>query len=184
MRIEQNEFIIISGRPGFPTHAIIYDIESSTAHESLLTDVLHSIPSLKTYKGQILTGQQSVITTTLQKVLPNLFHVRDWEHTIVNTRLWMRSVGATVSTINTFTDHLQVLLDLPRRQQFDEKFVRFCDSWTTEFHKFYEDKLKTTVEENQGRMILLVIHFLPGMIVVVIIIIMRINLTIWQGQHE
>ena len=103
--------------------------------------------------------------------------MRDWEHTIVNTRLWMRSVGATVSTINTFTDHLQVLLDLSCRQQFDEKFVRFCDSWTTEFRKFYEDKLKTTVEENQGKMILLVIRFLPGMIVV-IIIIMIINLTI------
>ena len=183
MGIEQNEFIIISDRPGFPTHAVIYDIESSTPHESLLTEMLHSIPSLKTYKGPILTGQQSVITTTQQIILPNLFHMRDWEHTIVNTRLWMRSVGATISTINTFTDHLQVLLDLPRRQQSDEKFVRFCDSWTTEFRKVYEDKLKTTVEENQGKMTLVVIRFRPGMILV-IIIIMMINFTIWQGQHE
>ncbi|MCP4800815.1 MAG: hypothetical protein GY893_12780 [bacterium] len=63
----------------------------------------------------------------------------------------MCSVGATVSTINTFTDHLQVLLNSSSRQQFDEKFVRFCDSWTTEFSKFYEDKLKRTVEENQGK---------------------------------
>ena len=136
------------------THAVIYDTESPLVHERMLSAVLKSVPSLQKYKGPILTGRESVITKSLNDKFPNLFHVRDWEHLIVGSRLWLRSTGATVTQINSFTDHLRLLLDSPTKDHYQEKFIRCSEAWTAEFRDYYNEKLRSAVEERLGRWIL------------------------------
>ncbi len=120
----------------------------------MLNAVLQSVPSLENYKGPILTGRESVITKALQSFLPNLFHVSDWENVIVATRLWLRANGATVTRINTTTDHLRLLLDSPSKSHYQEKFMRLSESWPAEFRKFYDETLRVAIEERLGRWIL------------------------------
>eukprot|EP00794_Sanderia_malayensis_P015337 gene15337-16914_t len=148
------EHVAFSDKPGFPTHAVIYDNERSLVHEKLLNVVLQSVPSLKGYKGPILTGRESLLTKALQKTLPDLFQVSDWEHVIISTRLWLRANGATVSRITTFTDHLRLLLDSPSKTHYQEKFMRFSESWPADFRQFYDEKLRAAIEERLGRWIL------------------------------
>ena len=132
---------IISGKPGFPCHAVIYESESEFVHEKLLKVVSKCIPELNSYKGPIVVGRDSSTCEMIKSVFPNLFAVTDWEHMIVDSRLWLRATGATVSQINTFTDHLRLLLDSPTKEHYTEKFVRCSESWTTEFRKYYDEKV-------------------------------------------
>lgn len=63
-------------------------------------------------------------------------------------------MGATVSQINIFTDHLRLLLDSPTKEHYDEKFIRCSESWTPEFRQHYDEKLKEAIETRLGRWIL------------------------------
>ena len=146
--------LFLEGKPGFPCFAVIYDSESAFAHEKLLRTVASSVPSLNKYKGPIVTGRESTITECIKSVFQNLFAVTDWEHVVVESRLWLRSTGATVSQINMFTDHLRLLLESPTKDIYEKKLSRCSESWTTEFRQHYDDKLKDAIETRLGQWIL------------------------------
>lgn len=143
-----------SGKPAFPCHAVIYDGEKDSVHQTLLKFVSNAVPSLNKYKGPIITGRESSITDSIKSIFPKLSTVTDWEHIVVETRLWLRSMGATVSQINIFTDHLRLLLDSPTKEHYNEKFIRCSESWTPDFRQHYDEKLKDAIETRLGRWIL------------------------------
>lgn len=145
---------LLLGKPAFPCHAVIYDNEKEMVHRTLLKFVSDSVPSLNKYKGPIVTGRESSVTDCIKSIFPKLSTVTDWEHIIVETRLWLRSIGATVSQINIFTDHLRLLLDSPTKEHYDEKFIRCSESWTPEFRRYYNEKIKESIETRLGRWIL------------------------------
>ena len=147
-------FFLLPGKPAFPCHAAIYDSDKEFVHQTLLKFVSAAVPSLNKYKGPIVTGRDSSITDCIKSIFPKLSTVTDWEHIVVETRLWLRSIGATVSQINIFTDHLRLLLDSPTKEHYDEKFIRCSESWTPEFRQYYDEKLKNTINTRLGRWIL------------------------------
>jgi len=147
-------YLFVPGKPAFPCHAVIYDSESEIVHRTLLKFVSESVPSLNSYKGPIVTGRESSVTECIRSIFPKLSTVTDWEHIVVDTRLWLRAIGATVSQINIFTDHLRLLLDSPTKEHYDEKLIRCSESWTEEFRQYYNEKIKENIETRLGRWIL------------------------------
>ena len=146
--------VAFDGRPGFPTHFVIYDENVPAVHRNLVQILTEDVSFLKDYKGAILISRESCAVDVFHEMLPNLSHIFDWGHLILIVRMWLRSHGFSVVNINMFCDQIRTLLNSTSKELYSDKLQKAMELWTLDFIEFFESEVKGMIEERLGRWIL------------------------------
>ena len=81
-----------------PVMLLIHERKLTEKHKVMFQECIMKTPHIKNVKCTIVTDNQKAIVNITHNVLPNIPHVRCWNHTFRDVRGWLHNKHVAPST--------------------------------------------------------------------------------------
>ena len=102
----------------------------------------------------LVTDGEANIIKAISKRLPQVHHLRCWNHLQSGARYWLRKHGATTSDCTVYIRDLKELLMSPSEEVYRRKYTAISQRWSQPFLEYFNHQIDPEVTFAAGRWIL------------------------------
>ena len=141
--------------PVMPVAFLIHEKRTQYAHEVLMRFIASEVPEIMGVPGvPLVTDGEENIIKAITNCLPQVAHLRCWNHLQSAARYWLKQRGATTSECSIYTQDLKRLLMSPTQDEYEQLYREVSRKWSHAFVQYYEEKVAPEVMSSAGRWIL------------------------------
>ena len=138
--------------PVMPVAFLIHEKRTQFAHEIFMDFIAKEVPEIK--GAPLVTDGEDNIVRAIANRLPQINHLRCWNHLQSAARYWLRKHGATPSDCSVYMRDLKALLMSPSEEQYRQQYRVISQRWSQPFLDYFNRQIDPEVTSSAGRWIL------------------------------
>ena len=135
-----------------PAAFLIHEKRTLFAHEIFMDFIAKEVPEIA--EAPLVTDGEENIITAIAKRLPQVRHLRCWNHLQSGVRFWLRKHGASASKCSVYVQDLKQLLMAPTEKDYRQLYGVLSQKWSQAFVEYYNHHIGPEVTDAAGRWIL------------------------------
>ena len=140
---------IFDGAPVMPAAFLIHEKRTQFAHEVLMNFIRKEVPEIA--GAALVTDGEENIIRSITECLPQVKHLRCWNHLQSAARYWLKKHGATTSECSIYIQDIKQLLMAPTEDEYRKLYKTLSSKWSKPFVEFYAQQLHDEVTNSSGR---------------------------------
>ena len=138
---------LFSGSPVIPAGFLLHERKFQTVHEEFLQYIYKTVPLLQKEKTllPLVADDEKAICNAIDKVLPGVYRLRCWNHTINAVKVWLRNHGATSSEVPVYIASIRELFHQASESDYLSKLEELKVDWSSTFLEYYEHEIHPEV---------------------------------------
>ena len=141
------QHILFTASPVIPAGFLLHERKFQSVHEEFLRYISKMVPLLHKEKTllPLVADDEKAICNAVDKILPSVYCLRCWNHTINSTKAWLHGHGATSSEIPLYVAGMRELFHQSSEADYLAKLEELKKDWSSSFIQYYNQGIHPEV---------------------------------------
>ena len=143
--------ILFAASPVIPAGFLLHERKFQSVHEEFLRHISEKVPLLRREENllPLVADDEKAICNAIDKILPSVYRLRCWNHTINSAKTWLRRHGATSTEIPVYVASMRELFHQATEVDYLCKLEVLKKDWSSSFLQYYEQEIHPEVYINK-----------------------------------
>ena len=144
--------ILFAASPVIPAGFLLHERKFQGVHEEFLSCISEMVPLLHKEKNilPLVADDEKAICNAIDKVLPSVYRLRCWNHTINSIKTWLQGHGAASSEIPVYVASMRELFHQANETEYLAKLEELKKDWSSSFLQYYEQEIHPEVRTSKS----------------------------------